>query len=118
MSDQDEKKKDGGDISSGFGETQVDGPVSDEKAQKMLHSDESGSDGGSDDEDSDDDDDESDAPSDELTDGGATDPDGDVPSPAEKRMVAEGGPVGEPEQLDADEVRAGRGNGGGGGGGW
>ncbi len=31
--------KDGGDISSGFGESRVDGPVSDEKAEKMLHGD-------------------------------------------------------------------------------
>ena len=27
----------GGDISSGFGESKVSGPVSDEKAQQMLH---------------------------------------------------------------------------------
>jgi hypothetical protein len=27
----------GGDISSGFGESKVNGPVSDEKAQQMLH---------------------------------------------------------------------------------
>lgn len=31
------EKKDGGDISSGFGDPKVDGPVSDEKAQEMLH---------------------------------------------------------------------------------
>ena len=31
--------KDGGDISSGFGESKVDGPVSDEKAEQMLHGD-------------------------------------------------------------------------------
>jgi len=29
----------GGDISSGFGESKVDGPVSDEKAEQMLHGD-------------------------------------------------------------------------------
>ena len=28
---------DGGDISSGFGESEVKGPVSDEKAEQMLH---------------------------------------------------------------------------------
>lgn len=28
----------GGDISSGFGESEVQGPVSDEKAERMLHS--------------------------------------------------------------------------------
>ena len=32
-----EEKKDGGDISSGFGDPKVDGPVSDEKAEQMLH---------------------------------------------------------------------------------
>ncbi|MDO5535283.1 MAG: hypothetical protein Q4F65_11600 [Propionibacteriaceae bacterium] len=31
--------KDGGDISSGFGDPEVDGPVSDEKAEAMLHGD-------------------------------------------------------------------------------
>lgn len=99
-----EETKDGGDISSGFGEGTVDGPVSDEKAQQMLHDD--GSDEG--------------AEKDSKSDPGSTDPDdSDAPSPAEKRMIAEGGPVGAPEQLDADEVRrAGRGNGGTGGGGW
>ncbi|MDN5570931.1 MAG: hypothetical protein L0G22_06710 [Propionibacteriaceae bacterium] len=97
-----ENTKDGGDISSGFGESSVDGPVSDEKAQQMLHDD--GPDGA---EDEDSDDGDTEAPAE------------DVPSPAEKRMIAEGGPVGEPEQLDADAVRqAGRGNGGSGGGGW
>lgn len=34
-----EEKKDGGDISSGRGETEVEGPVSDEKAEQMLHGD-------------------------------------------------------------------------------
>lgn len=33
------EKKDGGDISSGFGDSEVDGPVSDEKAQQMLYGD-------------------------------------------------------------------------------
>lgn len=33
------ENKDGGDIASGFGDSTVDGPVSDEKAQKMLHDD-------------------------------------------------------------------------------
>lgn len=39
MSDQ---PKDGGDISSGFGDSKVSGPVSDEKAEKMLHADNDG----------------------------------------------------------------------------
>lgn len=33
------EKKDGGDIASGFGDSEVDGPVSDEKAQEMLYGD-------------------------------------------------------------------------------
>ena len=33
-----QETKDGGDISSGFGQSKVDGPVSDEKAEQMLHS--------------------------------------------------------------------------------
>lgn len=32
-----ETADDGGDISSGFGNPKVDGPVSDEKAEQMLH---------------------------------------------------------------------------------
>lgn len=32
-----ENDDDGGDISSGFGTSEVSGPVSDEKAQRMLH---------------------------------------------------------------------------------
>lgn len=32
-------KKDGGDIASGFGDSEVDGPVSDAKAQEMLYGD-------------------------------------------------------------------------------
>ena len=31
--------QDGGDIASGFGDSTIDGPVSDEKAQEMLHGD-------------------------------------------------------------------------------
>ena len=34
----------GGDISSGFGESEVNGPVSDEKAEQMLHGDRENSD--------------------------------------------------------------------------
>lgn len=37
MSDNEKASRDGGDISSGHGETQVRGPVSDEKAEQMLH---------------------------------------------------------------------------------
>ncbi len=37
MADQEAPDNDGGDISSGFGSSEVSGPVSDEKAQKMLH---------------------------------------------------------------------------------
>lgn len=38
MSDKvNETADDGGDISSGFGDPKVDGPVSDEKAEQMLH---------------------------------------------------------------------------------
>lgn len=38
------EQPDGGDISSGFGESKVTGPVSDQKAEKMLHDDRSDSD--------------------------------------------------------------------------
>lgn len=46
---------------------------------------------------------------------GGEDPEA-VPSPEEKKMISEGGPVGEPEQLSEDDAR--RKAGGGGGGGW
>lgn len=83
-----EEKKDGGDIASGHGESEVKGPVSDDKAQQMLYS-------------------------------GGEDPE-PVPSPEEKKMISEGGPVGEPEQLTEQDVprKPGRGGGGGGGGAW
>lgn len=39
MSDNQQESRDGGDISSGHGEAQVQGSVSDEKAEQMLHDD-------------------------------------------------------------------------------
>lgn len=95
MSEDPKTTQDGGDISSGHGDPQVRGPVSDEKAQEMLHE-------GSDNEDT------QDASGDPTASAFAVSSNGEIVS--EEELATD-----EQDPLSDDRPKAG---GGGGGGGW